>query len=240
MGSPALSVQLTPGGSGQGLEVPRIADFTHRPGLEPATGEEPAPNFLLSQWDHGSRPALPAPKVRENPFGSSPPVTPTRSSSLSQGPCFSPRSTRWPPHDGVRRAGGTILQTSSPEAGGSSRYNELARPAVPAGRTSARSADLLQLTRSMVPSGARSFALPSEAEVTAIDPHPVQDHREAAGGGDDRPLHAPVLGELEAPRLQPRHARGRQQHLGRLVQQGAQHPVAALRDPTVRSSSPDW
>src|SRR4051794_22579131 len=67
-GSPALSVQLTPGGSGQGLEVPRIADFTHRPGLEPATGEEPAPNFLLSQWDHGSRPALPAPKVRENPF----------------------------------------------------------------------------------------------------------------------------------------------------------------------------
>src|SRR3954462_7453433 len=65
-GSPALSVQLTPGGSGQGLEVPRIADFTHRPGLEPATGEEPAPNFLLSQWDHGSRPALPAPKVREN------------------------------------------------------------------------------------------------------------------------------------------------------------------------------
>src|SRR3954466_3969028 len=66
-GSPALSVQLTPGGSGQGLEVPRIADFTHRPGLEPATGEEPAPNFLLSQWDHGSRPALPAPKVRENP-----------------------------------------------------------------------------------------------------------------------------------------------------------------------------
>src|SRR3954466_15672062 len=76
-------------------------------------------------------------------FGSSPPVTPTRSSSLSQGPCFSPRSTRWPPHDGVRRAGGTILQTSSPEAGGTSRYNELARPAVPAGRTSARSADLL-------------------------------------------------------------------------------------------------
>src|SRR3954462_12331244 len=65
-GSPALSVQLTPGGSGQGLEVPRIADFTHRPGLEPATGDEPAPNFLLSQWDHGSRPALPAPKVREN------------------------------------------------------------------------------------------------------------------------------------------------------------------------------
>src|SRR3954462_3201268 len=66
-GSPALSVQLTPGGSGQGLEVPRIADFTHRPGLEPATGDEPAPNFLLSQWDHGSRPAPPAPKVRENP-----------------------------------------------------------------------------------------------------------------------------------------------------------------------------
>src|SRR4051812_18060163 len=49
LGSPALSVQLTPGESGQGLEVPRFADFAHRPGLEPAAGEEPAPNFLLSQ-----------------------------------------------------------------------------------------------------------------------------------------------------------------------------------------------
>ena len=68
---------------------------------------------------------------------SSPSVTPFRRSSLSQGPCFSPRSTSWPPHDGVRRAGGTISRTSSPEAGGNSRYDELARPAVPAGHPSA-------------------------------------------------------------------------------------------------------
>src|SRR3954453_3215143 len=93
---------------------------------------------------------------------SSPSVTPSRRSSLSQGPCFSPRSTSWPPHDGVRRAGGTISRTSLPEAGRSSRYNELARPAVPAGRPSARSADLLQLTRSMILSGARSLILPAE------------------------------------------------------------------------------
>src|SRR3954454_21066675 len=63
---PHFRCSSRPGGSGQGLEVPRLCRFVHRPDHEPAAGEEPAPNFLLFQPDHGSRTAPAAPVVREN------------------------------------------------------------------------------------------------------------------------------------------------------------------------------
>src|SRR3712207_647410 len=68
------------------------------------------------------------------------------------------------------------------------------RDALPPGRR------ISQLMLSTILSSARSL-LPGDVEVAALGPHPVQDDRKPAGGGDDRPLHAPPLGELEAPGL---------------------------------------
>src|SRR3954453_23456347 len=64
---PHFRCSSRPGGSGQGLEVPRLCRFIRRPDHELAAGEEPAPNFLHFQPDHGSRAVPAAPKVRENP-----------------------------------------------------------------------------------------------------------------------------------------------------------------------------
>src|SRR3954465_12919423 len=64
---PHFRCSSRPGGSGQGLEVPRLCRFIRRPDHELAAGEEPAPNFLHFQPDHGSRTVPAAPKVRENP-----------------------------------------------------------------------------------------------------------------------------------------------------------------------------
>src|SRR3954447_2508729 len=63
---PHFRCSSRPGGSGQGLEVPRLCRFIRRPDHELAAGEEPAPNFLHFQPDHGSRTVPAAPKVREN------------------------------------------------------------------------------------------------------------------------------------------------------------------------------
>src|SRR3954465_5686288 len=63
---PHFRCSSRPGGSGQGFEVPRLCRFIHRPDHELAAGEEPAPNFLHFQPDHGSRTVPAAPKVREN------------------------------------------------------------------------------------------------------------------------------------------------------------------------------
>src|SRR4051812_6010273 len=63
---PHFRCSSRPGGSGQGLEVPRLCRFIRRPDHELAAGEEPAPNFLHFQPDHSSRTVPAAPKVREN------------------------------------------------------------------------------------------------------------------------------------------------------------------------------
>ena len=78
------------------------------------------------------------------------------------------------------------------------------------------------------------------SEVGVIDPHPVQDHRDASGQGDHGPLGPAASGELCAPCSQPRCPPAMHHDGCRLAQRASKVDVTRLGDPPETSRSPDW
>jgi len=82
--------------------------------------------------------------------------------------------------------------------------------------------------------GAGGHIHAAPAEVGAIDPHPMEDHREPPGDRNDGTPHPAPLRHPQAPGLEPGPGPTLRQHgLSGLVQHRPQHGVAALRDAAV-------
>ena len=149
-------------------------------------------------------------------------------------------------HHGIRERGGTIYWAALPserrQVQADIRSHLIHRPArdiIPPLRWSSR---VLLLGLILCGSSCCCSLLPGPAEVAALGPHPVQDDREPAGGGDDRPLHAPPLGELQTPGLQPRAPGSRASAAPGPPRTAARRSIPSphLEIRPVRSISPDW
>src|SRR5437763_11513363 len=124
------------------------------------------------------------------------------------GSCFSTESALGPFHHGIRRRGGTILGAALPLAvGGSKRTCELTSSIVPRGTAFHRSVEL-----ECPPIGfgfawlscCRRGLFPSPAELGAVNPDAVHDHRQPTRQRHDRLFHPAALGDLHRPGLEPR------------------------------------
>ena len=77
-----------------------------------------------------------------------------------------------------------------------------------------------------------NFCALAKAELGAVNPHAMQDHRKLARDRDNRVHHARPLGNPQSPGLDSRPlARADQQARGSLAQRPAHLPVALLGDP---------
>src|ERR1700720_3171189 len=127
---------------------------------------------------------------------------------MPHGALASLRGQRKPPHDGMRRMGGTICRAPPPliSGTGGGRY-ELTPPVVPVRTFFCRSGtgylrDCSLPAFSVAGSGNRRNrgSVLAPAELATIDPHPVQDHGQSPGDRDDGSTYPAPLSHPHAPR----------------------------------------
>jgi hypothetical protein len=137
----------------------------------------------------------------------------------------------WPPHDGVRRARRLNLSRDlrgiAALPSGSGLSTRSPRPSSPRERRD--SAFVRRKLELLSSCGQRHRCLLAPAELAAISPYTVQDHRQLACA-----RHASALGNVHAagPQGRPFGATD-QQRMGGFVQRGSSQLVAAPADPAL-------
>ena len=131
------------------------------------------------------------------------PLTVAVSMSLA-GSCFSTESAHRPFHHGIRRRGGTIFWAALPSAGPSRHANS----PHPSSREGHHSTAWWSSTFPPIAIGRKWLScrccLPGPAELGAIHPDAMHDHRQPAGQRDNRSFHPAPSGNLHRPGLEPR------------------------------------
>jgi len=126
------------------------------------------------------------------------------SASLA-GACFSPESAHRPFHHGIRGRSGTIFTAALPVMiGGSKRTCELTSSIVPRGTPFHH---VVELGFSPIAIGSTwlsgGCSLSGPAELSAINPDAVHDHRQPARQRDDGLISPAVTGNLHRPGFEP-------------------------------------
>jgi len=137
----------------------------------------------------------------------------------------------WPPQDGVRRTRclnlSRDLEALLPAGSGLSTRSP--RPSSPQERRG--SALVRRKLQCLLRRDRGRCGLLAPAELAAIDPHAVQDHRQLAGNRDAGTCHAPAFGDVHAPGTQRRpFGAADQQRVGCFVESSTGQFVAASAD----------